>query len=282
MEIKAYAKINLALDVVTRRVDGYHELDMIMTPITLYDTLSISLAETDSFSCKEYDLTFDESNTIYRAIELMRNLYNIKEHFKIELVKNIPMQAGLAGGSADAAAMLRAIQSLCNLNVSEQELINIGVQIGADVPFCLTNKLCRVKGIGEKMVEIQTDLNPYVLLVKPESGVSTKQAFEMLDFNKCVHPDVEKIEQLLIENNNEFANCLDNTLEESALKINADIKQVKTDLLAYDFDKVLMSGSGSTVFALSNDLKKLKQAEQELSSKYPFVCLCEMKSKGVS
>ena len=151
MKIKANAKVNLVLDVVRRMDNGYHELDMIMVPLSLCDVLNVTIAEEDQIVCGEANFPLDESNTIYKAILLMREHFALKEHFHVEVEKRIPMQAGMAGGSADGAAMLKAIVSLCNLSVDEEEMLVIAKKIGADVPFCYVNEASRVQGIGEKV-----------------------------------------------------------------------------------------------------------------------------------
>lgn len=276
MEIKAYAKINLALNVVCRQDDGYHMLDMLMTPISLYDTLVVTKAQEDCFICEDTSLAFDEQNIIYKALMLLRERYSIDQKFKIELIKRIPKQAGLAGGSADGAAILKAVNQLCELGLSETELVTLGLQVGADVPFCLVNKISRVQGIGEHIKPLTATLDDYVLLVKPASGVSTKAAFEAIDFAHCVHPDIDKIERLM-ELGENVHSLLENTLEQPAMKLNQDILEVKRELEKWGFPCVLMSGSGSCVFALSHDLALLKQAQAKLATTYDFVEICTMK-----
>ncbi|MDF9825083.1 4-diphosphocytidyl-2-C-methyl-D-erythritol kinase [Breznakia sp. PF5-3] len=276
MEVKAYAKINLTLDVIRKREDGYHEMDMIMTPISLYDTLDVEVADQDTFSSNVEGLRFDENNTIYRAVSLMREHYQIAEHFCITLDKRIPMQAGLAGGSADGAAMLIAINHLCNLQLSEQELVRIGVKIGADVPFCLLNRLSRVQGIGEKIHPISSQLNKHILLVKPQSGVSTKEAFQNIDFKVCEHPNVSLVEKMLTQNDEQFVKHLGNTLQQPAIKLNKDIADVRKAMQQFPFDCVLMSGSGSCVFALSDDIDLIVEAKRHLKNTYDFVESCSM------
>lgn len=276
MEIRAYAKINLALDVIRKKENGYHELDMIMVPISLYDTLHVEIDEQDSFT-SNVNLAFNSSNTIFNVIKYMRSTFHLQVGFKIYLEKKIPMQAGLAGGSSDAAAMIEAINRLCCLGLSETEKIAIGVKIGADVPFCIVQKLSRVQGIGEIITPIPSNLKYHMLLVKPKQGISTKEAFAKIQFESAIHPDINKVEKLMKEANPLFLKYLDNTLEVVAMQLNHTIKDIKIQLQQYSFDKVLMSGSGSTVFALSNDQKLLKQVKQALETKYEFVEICEMR-----
>ena len=277
MKIKANAKVNLVLDVVRRMENGYHELDMIMVPLSLCDVLDVRIAKEDKIVCGESDFPLDESNTIYKAILLMRERFALKEHFHVEVEKNIPMQAGMAGGSADGAAMLKAIVQLCDLEVSEEEMILIAKKIGADVPFCCVNKASRVQGIGEKIRRFDINCPFDMLLVKPKQGVSTALAFKGIDFTTCIHPDVDTMEKALVENDYEtFLSTLGNTLEQSAFEITPVIKDIKDELKALGMDGVLMSGSGSTVFAITRNKEILKNAKEVMKDKYAFVRECEI------
>ena len=268
----ANAKINLCLNVVNRRVDGYHELEMIMVPLELHDVLTIDKAKETIITSDDVNMPCDERNTIYRAIMLMNETYNLETNFKVHVEKRIPMQAGLAGGSSDGAATIRAINKLMNLSISLEDLIPLAKKVGADVPFCLVNKPAIVKGIGEFITpfEIQNDYS--VLLIKPSLGVSTKEAFDMLDFTTAIHPNVELMRTGLIEGNDRMVkDNLLNTLEQSAFKIVPEINTIKQELTQLGFDKVLMSGSGSTVFALSENDQLINSVEEILRTKYEFV-----------
>lgn len=277
MKVQANAKINLTLDVVRKREDGYHELDMIMLPLSLCDTLDVSLAHKDEIVCGTSEFPLDETNTIYKAILLMRKHFNIKECFRVEVTKRIPMQAGLAGGSANGAAMLKAIIALCKLEVDEKTLIQIAKQIGADVPFCVVNKPSRVKGIGEKVTTFSYDCPFYLMLVKPKEGVSTGLAFSKIAFESCTHPNVDECQQSLLNNDyNKLCNCIGNTLEQSAMSITPIIKEIKEKLIIDGFDSVLMSGSGSTVFAMTRDQSLLRRNLVNYEREYHFVCECEV------
>ncbi|MFV0381078.1 MAG: 4-(cytidine 5'-diphospho)-2-C-methyl-D-erythritol kinase [Breznakia sp.] len=270
MKLQAMAKINLALDVVQRRLDGYHELDMIMAPISLYDEITITLHESDVFTCSDPTLKMDAHNTVCKAVDICRERYSLREHFAIHVEKKIPMQAGLAGGSADAAAVIKGINQLCNLNLNLEELIQIAVQVGADVPFCLVQKVARVKGIGEKIEVLSLQKQYYALLVKPVGGVSTKACFEGIDFTSCTHPPLDKIASCIMKQEY-FTNLLDNTLEQSAFKLNKDIKNIKDILEGFDFEKVLMSGSGSSVFGLTTSATYAKKIHYKLKNQFSFI-----------
>lgn len=272
MKIKAHAKINLGLDVVRRRGDGYHDLDMIMVPLTLCDVIDINLDNHDSLICQEHDLANDKTNTVMKAIYLMREVYNLKEHFSVHLDKNIPMEAGLAGGSADAAAVMKAINEMLSLHIPLKELAALSKQIGADVPFCILEECAAVKGIGEKVEAFQPNCDFHILLVKPAQGVPTAEAFKMLKDVEYEHPDILAIKEAYLHNDFEaLCNNLGNSLETSAFKIVEELQSMKDELIALGMSGVLMTGSGSTIFALTQDEQVLQTAMREMKKKYPFV-----------
>lgn len=272
MEIKANAKINLCLDVVHRLENGYHEMDMIMVPIALHDTLYITKSEADVLVCENSSMPMDEHNTIIKARKLMQEVFQLQQCFRIEVVKRIPMEAGMAGGSADAAATMKGIWELMKLPCTLEELAMLGKQIGADVPFCIINACSLVRGIGEHITPFSTPCCFDVLLVKPMQGVSTKKAFQMLDFTSCVHPDTVACKKALEEGDrHSFYKYSGNTLEQSAVQLVPEIKEIKERLLALGFAFVLMSGSGSTVFAISEDKQTLQRGYETMKEYYPFV-----------
>ena len=268
MKCKAYAKINLCLDVVGKREYGYHELDMIMMPLELHDVISIELAQEDSYSCNIEGLVMDETNTVVKSVELMRKTFGLQDHFHIHIEKNIPAEAGLAGGSADGAAVLRAIRELCHLNITIEELAQLGKQVGADVPFCVLSQCAIVKGIGEKLEPFDFSYPLQVVLIKPNKGVSTGKAFGMLDFTKCDHPDSQQVKEILCAHDFErLQDVIANSLEYSAFQLVPEIKEIKDDLKRMGFMAVLMSGSGSTVFALTTDTELANNAVEKYKQK---------------
>ena len=268
----ANAKINLCLNVVQKRNDGYHELEMVMVPLALHDVLTIEEAAEIVITSDDSNMPCDSSNTIYKAIIIMKETFSISSNYKVHVKKRIPMQAGLAGGSSDAAATVRAINKLAKLNLSEERLISLAKQIGADVPFCIVNKPALVKGIGEFITPFIIKGQYHVLLVKPSRGVSTKEAFQTLDFTNTIHPNVELMrESLIIGNEDMIKDSLQNTLEQSAFELVPEIKTIKNELIEYGFEMVLMSGSGSTVFALSENEKLIESAKDVFKTRYEFV-----------
>ena len=278
MKLKAYAKINLSLDVKGKRKDGYHELDMIMVPIDLYDLVNIELAAEDRFTCNVEGLAMDSSNTVVKAATLMREVYHLDQKFHIHVEKNIPAQAGLAGGSSDGAAVMRGIRELCKLDVPIEELAMLSKRVGADVPFCVMAKSAVVQGIGEYITPFDVHCDFDILLVKPPMGVSTQQAFSMLDFSECPHPSSTLVRKCLEEDRfEELAHCMGNSLEYSAFQLVPEIADIKHQLQSMGFEAVLMSGSGSTVFAITRKKELLRQAEKRFHNKTYFVCCTAIK-----
>lgn len=276
MKTLAYAKINACLDVVERRKDGYHTLNMIMLPISLADEIEIQCSQNDEYS-SNIDMMFNEKNTIVKAVELMRKTYQLNTGFKIHVNKKIPMEAGLAGGSSDAAAVMKAINQLCKCNQSDESLAALGKQIGADVPFCVIAKPSIVGGIGELITPFELTQHPYILLVKPKQGVSTGKAFSMLDFDTIQHCDVEKVKWHLIDKDyTSLQQAAFNSLEAPAFTLVPRIKEIKEMLMDKGFEFALMSGSGSTVFALTENKELIQQAINENWFHDEFVCSCEI------
>lgn len=275
----ANAKLNLCLNVVGKRLDGYHELEMIMVPLDLHDTLVVEVAD-ETTLVSDVDMPMDRSNTIIKAIDVMRKHFGFTENFAIHVTKRIPMQAGLAGGSSDGAAMLRCINQLLRLNVSLEELAQIGKEIGADVPFCVYNCPAIVKGIGEKVTPFHFPQDYHVLLIKPEEGVSTKEAFGRLNFDTAIHPDCELLKRALLnQEDTEIAKYMQNTLEASAFELVPIIREIKEECLSYGFPYVLMSGSGSTVFALSENEDFVENAYKHFENRYNFVVKTRIKGE---
>ncbi|MBQ6333464.1 MAG: 4-(cytidine 5'-diphospho)-2-C-methyl-D-erythritol kinase [Erysipelotrichaceae bacterium] len=258
MKDRAYAKINLSLDVFNIREDGYHDLSSIMLPIDFYDELEINIATQDSFVCDKSFIRYNEHNSIYKMISILKERYGISDHHEIKLKKVVPMQAGLGGGTADAASTLRIFEKLYDLDIDRQEAIEICTKVGADVPFNYFNVPAVVAGIGDVIEPFEIKKRYYVLLVKPRSGISTKAAYETLDMEICDHPDIQALRKAL-ENGESLKGLLGNSLEQPALILNDDIRRVKEELSSYGVGEVLMSGSGSTVFCIDEDFDKIRK-----------------------
>ena len=272
MKERAYAKINLCLDVVRRREDGYHELKMIMVPVDFYDVLEMVPAQETTLSLNRNYLPVNDKNTVIKAIHVMQECFGVTAEYACTLTKHIPTQAGLAGGSADAAAAIRMIAAMEGLNASQEELIAAAKKVGADVPFCLLNKPALVEGIGEKITPFECHTDFSILLVKPRKGVSTAAAFGGLDFSTMEHPDAEEMRRALMENDYDgMIAALGNSLEEVSLRLVSEIREIKEDLLALGFDGALMSGSGSTVFGITRNQRLMQRAGTIMRNRGCFV-----------
>ena len=264
MKEKARAKINLSLDVFRIREDGYHDLRSVMLPIGLCDELDISIAEEDSFFCKGRSFKVNEHNSILRMIRLLKERFAISDHYAICLDKQIPIKAGLGGGTADAAAALRIFEKLYDLKLSREEIIELCLKIGADVPFNYFNVPALVSGIGDEIQEIDVKKDYSVLLVKPRSGISTKKAYEKLDMNLCDHPDIDRLKKALALGK-DLGGLLGNSLEQPAMALNRQIPLIRDRLKALGAKNVLMSGSGSAVFCIDEE-------EEEIARLYQAMC----------
>ncbi len=272
MKSKAYAKINLCLNVVGKREDGYHDLEMIMVPIDLFDTVDIEFADQMQISLNKSFLPIDERNTIVKAIAVLREEYGFTQQFNIRLMKNIPSQAGMAGGSTDAAITINILNEMLNLNMDVAKKIELGKKVGADVPFCILSEPAYVEGIGERLTPIEVNCPFHLFLVKPKKGVSTKKAFQALRYDELIHADCAVIIKALKENDyGLLVENLKNSLEQSAFHFVSQIKDLKEELIEYGFDGALMSGSGSTVFAITRNEDLVNKAVLDFGRKYPFV-----------
>lgn len=274
MQLNAYGKITLSLKVIGKRSDGYHEVEQIMAPILLCDTLEIRKTDKDiAFDCNIPELITND-NLCYLAAKKMLDMFQISSGLEITLHKRIPIKAGLGGGSADGAAVLRAINYLYDLNLSREDLIKIGIQLGADVPFCLCSELSFISGIGERIKPIDTPLDYYVLIIKPKEGISTKLCFDVLDANWAVKRSRYLNNEMKPDINENLVNLqLCNDLEAPAISILSEISNIKMQLKSIGFDHVMMSGSGSCVIGISNNINLIQYGEKLMKSKYPFVAI---------
>ena len=255
-----------------KREDGYHDLKMIMVPINFYDVLEMEFAPETTLELNRDYLPINDKNTIIKAIHIMQEKYNITEEFRCRLEKHIPTRAGLAGGSADAAAAIRMINRMCNLHLTKDEMIAVGKEVGADVPFCTLNRPAFVEGIGEKITTFSCSLDFYLLLIKPRKGVSTAEAFHIVDEQEGIHPDCKAMQEALEYNDYEgIISSLGNSMENAAMTLVPEIRKAKQDLLDLGFDGVLMSGSGSTVFGITKDTELLERSIDVLKKKRYFV-----------
>lgn len=255
MEIieKAPAKINLGLDALYKREDGYHELQMIMTSVDLADHLTFQRMEKPGIKLETNQsfLPVDRRNHVYQAAELLMKEFAIRGGVYIDIQKRIPVAAGLAGGSSDCAAALRGLNRLWDLDLSLTELAELGSQIGSDVPYCIYGNTAFVEGRGEVVTPMPAMPSCWVVLVKPKMSVSTASIFGSLSFNKVEHPDIPGLMAAVQAGDyQQMVNKLGNSLESVTIKRHPIIQQIKDRMLRFGADAALMSGSGPTVFAL--------------------------------
>lgn len=271
MKTKAYAKVNIALDVIGKREDGYHLLKMIMQNIDLYDEISIEKQkEGITISCNKNYVPTDSRNLAYKAASLFKETYNIEDGVHIDIVKNIPVSAGLAGGSTDAAAVLKLMNKIFEVNVSDEELMNIGLKLGADIPYCINGGTALCEGIGEKITTLPPFKDKILVLVKPPFGVSTKAVYQDFDLSKVVfHPDVEGLIKNIEKDNLDYvAKNMKNLLENVTLLKYKEIISIKQAMIENGSIGSMMSGSGPTVFAFFDDMVKAQKCYDVMKKKY--------------
>ena len=275
MLLHAYAKINWALDTVGLRDDGYHLLDTIMQSISLHDDITIepdsrlflSVADAPHVPC-------DESNLILRAAEALRRHTGTAAGASITLRKRIPVGAGLGGGSTDAAAVLRALNDMWGLGLPEETLYEIGLSLGADVPFCLHGGLCRAQGIGEILTPFAAKKQWPLILIQPCRGLSTKQVFDALSEEVSTHhPDIENsIRALQAGDMTVLAASIGNSLQNVSESLRPEIRQAINALREHGARIAQMTGSGSAVFGVFPTVRAAHSAWESLSRRYP-VCV---------
>ena len=264
MRLRAFAKINLGLDILRKREDGYHEVRMIMQTIQMYDVLEMKKVKKPgiSLSVNYPYIPSDERNLVYKAAKLLMDEFQVKEGVVICLEKFIPVAAGMAGGSSDAAAAMVGINHLFKLGLSEKDLMDRAVNIGADVPYCIMRGTALAEGIGEKLTRIAQVPDCYVLIGKPGIGVSTKTAYESLQLDKIQsHPDIDGMIRD-IENGNLLAmtDKMGNVFESGIIGKYPVIGEIKDLMEANGALKAMMSGSGPTVFGIFDDREKMEAA----------------------
>jgi len=271
LEIQAHGKINLALDIVGKYDNGYHAVDMIMQKINLHDTLICEKNEKDIvIHCDHKDVPLDESNLITKAIQGVKSYLGVDYGLEITLEKNIPVSAGLGGGSSDAASAIKAYNSLYELGLTKEEMQRIGQSVGADVPFFFESDCCRASGIGEVLKPIKGLDMGWIVLCKPNISVSTAEVYQGLHYPLILsHPNVDAMAQALNEKNLEgVSKNLGNVLEQVTLKRYSSVREIKEKLIQSEALGVLMSGSGPTVFAIFKDYSSGHKVYKKLSNIY--------------
>ncbi|WP_195576867.1 4-(cytidine 5'-diphospho)-2-C-methyl-D-erythritol kinase [Paenibacillus sp. 1001270B_150601_E10] len=258
---KAPAKINLMLDVLRKREDGYHEVEMVMTMVDLADRLEMEELPRDTIiiSSQAGYIPLDEKNLAFQAAKLIKERYQVKQGVYIHLDKKIPVAAGLAGGSSDAAATLRGLNRLWGLDIPNEELLALGAELGSDVPFCVTGGTAIATGRGEKLEHIMNPPQCWVVLAKPPINVSTADVYGRLRASEImVHPSAAAMKQAIeAQSFPDICGRLGNVLEDVTLPLYPEVQQLKDAMIRLGADGVLMSGSGPTVFGLVSKESKI-------------------------
>lgn len=271
IELRALAKINLGLDVLGKRENGYHDVRMVMQSIYLYDDVKIEKTGEPGISLVT-NLGFlptGEGNLAYRAAKLLMDEFEIEEGVKISLNKHIPVAAGLAGGSSNAAAVLFGINQIFRLGLSQKELMERGVSLGADVPYCIMRGTVLAEGIGEELSVLPPMPKCTVLIAKPPVSVSTKVVYEALDAKEiAVHPDIDGIiDGLKKKSLKDVAACMGNVLEDVTIPMHPVIEDIKNEMKASGALNAMMSGSGPTVFGLFESRAAAREAQRRIREK---------------
>lgn len=271
LKLKAYGKVNLGLDVLRRRDDGYHEVKMIMQTVKLYDQITMCKNNTGNIhltTSLPY-LPTNEKNLVYRAIDMIRTNYGIKEGVDADIDKHIPVAAGMAGGSTDAAAALVGMNQIFSLGISQEKLMEYGAQLGADVPFCIMRGTALSEGIGEILSPLPPIPNCWFVIIKPVFSMSTKFVYQHLTLDDAtIHPDIDGMVKALYQKDlTGVTSRLGNVLEQVTAEHYPAIHQIKNVLMEMDALGALMSGSGSTVFGIFTDKQAAYRASHCLGAR---------------
>lgn len=268
IELKALAKINLGLDVLGKRENGYHDVKMVMQSIYLYDDVKIVRKQAPGIELETnlYFLPTDENNIAYKAAKMLIDEFKIQEGVDIFLNKHIPVSAGMAGGSTNAAAVLYGMNILFGLGLSKEELMKRGVKLGADVPYCIMRGTILAEGIGEELTSLPAMPKCTVLIAKPSISVSTKAVYEALDSKEIVdHPDIDGlIKGLEKADLSLIASSMGNVLEDVTIPMHPVIEKIKNVMKKEGALNAMMSGSGPTVFGLFQSRARAKAAQEKI------------------
>ena len=277
--IVAQAKVNLSLDVLGKREDGYHEMQMVNHSIALQDTLTFeSCPNGVALTSNIQGIPLGENNLVLIALRKLQKCFDVNKGIKIHLEKRIPHEAGLAGGSSDAAATLKGLNTLWELGLSTEELLDIGVTVGADVPYCLLGGTALVEGIGEKITPLLSMKKLYVVVVKPNMNISTPWAFKSLDAHTIKkRPDIpEVIRSLEAEDYIGLSHAMGNVFESLVIGKYPEIDEIKNDLIHHGAIASIMTGSGPTVIGYYLNKALAENAWKLFSKKYTMCFLSEI------
>ena len=272
LHIRSFAKINISLNIVKKREDGFHELDSVMLPISLHDSLVVSKlnsAPDNYVTVDDFSIGTFSYNLATFSIEKLQSIYHFNDKFRILIHKVIPIQAGLGGGSSNAACTMKAVNTMLKLGATDEELIEISKTLGCDIPFFIKCKPARVQGVGEVLTPISIKNNYYVLLVKPDAGCSTKEVYAISDTMDLKTCNIENVIKALEEGDDDLlAESISNALQEPAIKNVPAIQAIIDELRENGLKMVQVTGSGSAVFALSTNKQELKKVFKKLENRY--------------
>ncbi|WIV12277.1 4-(cytidine 5'-diphospho)-2-C-methyl-D-erythritol kinase [Proteiniborus sp. MB09-C3] len=267
IKIDAHAKINLSLDVLKRREDGYHELEMIMQQLSLKDIITIEERDLGfTLESNSREIPLDTSNLVYKAYAIIAKRFNINKGIHIYIEKNIPIAGGLAGGSTDAAAVLKGLNTLWKLNLNEEQLMDIGLKIGADVPYCIMGGTALAKGVGEKLTKLNSFSDRLILIANPGINISTAYVYNNLNLDKIAdRPQTQAMLKHIEYGDTELvAKEMKNVLETVTIKENPVLSKIKDQMIMHGALGSLMSGSGPTIFGIFKDPVDMTKCEKNL------------------
>ena len=272
LHIRSFAKINISLNITKKREDGFHELDSVMLPISLHDSLVISKlnsAPDNYVTVDDFSIGTFSYNLATFSIEKLQSVYHFNDKFRILIHKVIPIQAGLGGGSSNAAYTMKAVNTMLKLGATDEELIELSKSLGCDIPFFIKCKPARVQGVGEILTPITVKNNYYVLLVKPDAGCSTKEVYAISDSMDLKTCNIENVIKALEEGDDDLlAENISNALQEPAIKNVPGIEAIIDELHENGLRMVQVTGSGSAVFALSTNKQLLKKVFKKMDDRY--------------
>lgn len=274
--IESYGKVNLALDILYKREDGYHEINSVMQRINLKDRLTFKeIKEGIIIESNNSEVPTDSTNLVHKVWEILRKLTGLNRGIYVYIEKHIPIAAGLAGGSSNGAATLQALNQMWSLNLSDKELMTIGKDLGADIPFCIMGGTALAQGIGEKLTKLKSFSKKHILLCNPGIKISTKEAYKKVNPNGKSMDIDSLINCIKEENINCIAQNMFNKMEEPIMKEYPIIQSIKDIMLNHGALGALMSGSGPTVFGIYDDEEKMKETKKKLLNITDKVYICE-------
>lgn len=283
IKLYSHAKINLFFNIVSKRQDSYHNIESVMQTIGLRDDVMIkNTNKSILIKCNNSSIPLDHRNTAYQAADLMVQRFHLKEGYEIEITKRIPHGAGLAGGSSNAAAVILGIKSMNNLDISNEELLDLGKSIGADVPYCMMGGTCLAHGIGEQLTRLKDFSWNHILLVKPEFSIDTKDIYSLVNKEMYNRYNIDNIlEKINQDNHLEAIKACRNLLEDIAMEIYPEIKSIKNKILKTGGINAQMTGSGSAVIGFYPDEMTLNRSAAYFRQIYGEVHTTKTTREGI-